>query len=206
MGVITAIETQKKHGKRRSIFVDGQFVAGVHEEVAAALGLNVGQTFDRDQLAELIRAETVRKARERALKLIGYRDRSESEIRKRLIGSNFPEDVVEEVVDQLSRSGLLDDLKFSRDWVKSRTASKPMGRTRLAFELRSKGVDAPIVEEVLEALNPEAEYELALSAAEARLRKLNRDDPSTSNKLSSFLQRRGFSWDVIERVLNALFE
>ena len=182
--------------------MDGEFVAGVHEDVAAALNLGVGQSFDRDRLVELVKAETMRKARERALRLIGYRDRSKSEIRKRLVGSDFPEDIVEEVVDHLSRAGLLDDRKFSRDWVKSRTASKPMGRTRLAWELRSRGVDAPIVEQALEGLDQEAEYGLARSVAEARLRKMDRDDPSVRSKLGSFLRRRGFSWDVIERVLD----
>ncbi len=202
MSVITAIEAQKKRGTRRSIFVDGEFVAGVHEDVAAALNLGVGQSFDGGRLAELLRAETVRKARERALRLIGCRDRSKSEIRKRLVGSDFPEDIVEEVIDQLSRAGLLDDRKFSRDWVKSRTASKPMGRTRLAWELRSRGIDAPTVEQALEGLDQETEYGLARSLAEARLRRTDRDAPSVRNKLGSFLRRRGFSWDVIERVLD----
>ncbi len=204
MGTITAIETQKRRGRRRSVFVDGEFVAGVHEDVVAALNLGVGQSFDRERLVELVRAETLRKARERALKLIGYRDRSESEVRKRLLGSDFPEDIVREVIDQLFRTGLLDDRKFSRDWVQSRTASKPMGRARLAHELRSRGVDAPIVEEALESLDPQTEYELAHSVAEARLAKMDRGDPSLRSRLSAFLRRRGFSWDVIDRAIREL--
>jgi len=202
MSVITAIEVQKKRGKRRSIFVDGEFVAGVHEDVAAALNLGVGQSFDREKLVELLRAETFRKARERALRLISYRDRSESEIRRRLVGSDFPEDIVEEVIDHLTRMGLLDDRKFCREWVASRTAAKPMGRTRLASELRSRGVDAQIVEEALEVLDPESELDLARSTAQSRLRKMDRADPSVRNKLGSFLRRRGFDWDVITRVLD----
>ncbi|MGB9619528.1 MAG: regulatory protein RecX [Armatimonadota bacterium] len=204
MSIITAIEVQKNRGKRRSIFVDGEFVAGVHEDVAAALKLDVGQSFDRQRLIELLRTETVRKARERALRLIRYRDRSVSEIRRRLVGSDFPEDIVEEVIDELTRVGLLDDRKFSRDWVTSRTAAKPMGKTRLAFELGSRGVEAPIVEEALEGLDPEAEYKLARSTAETRLIKMDRGDPTVRNKLGSFLSRRGFDWDVIVRVLDEL--
>ena len=204
MSVITAIETQKRRGKRRSIFVDGEFVAGVHEDVVAALSLSVGQSFEPDRLSELLRAETLRKARESALRLIGYRDRSTAEMRRRLAGSDFPEDVVVEVVDQLSRSGLLDDGKFSRDWVKSRTASKPMGRARLAWELKSKGVDAPVVEEALEAIDGEAELELARSVAQNKLRKMDPRDPSLREKLGSFLRRRGFGWDVIARAVDAL--
>ena len=202
MGVITAIEAQKKREDRRSIFVDGEFVAGAHEEVIVALGLRVGQVFDGERLAAVIQQETTRKARESALRLLSYRDRTESEIRKRLVGNDFPEDIVDVVVDQLSRAGLLDDGKFSRDWVKSRTLSKPMGRTRLAWELRAKGVDEPKVEAALEALDENAEYEMALSLARRKTEKSDVSDPSLRNRTASFLRRRGFGWDAISRALD----
>ncbi len=204
MGTITAIEAQKKRSNRRSIFVDGEFVAGAHEDVVIALGLSVGQAFDRDRLVELLRAETARKARESAIRLINYRDRSVSEVRRRLTGDDFPEEIVDQVIDQLSRAGLLNDQKFSRDWVKARSASKPMGKTRLAWELRSKGVDAPTVDEALEAVDPDTEYALAQSVAAQKLRKMDRSDPMLRNKLGAFLRRRGFDWDTITRVTDDL--
>ena len=204
MNTITAIEAQQKRRGRRSIFVDGEFVIGVHEDVVAALNLSVGQSLDRDRLVGLVEAETTRKAREAALRLINYRDRSKSEIRKRLIGSGFPDNIVEEVVDQLSRVGLLDDEKFCRDWVRSRTAAKPMGKARLAWELRSRGVEAACVEQALEAISEDAEYEMALSLAQRKIGKTSRDNPSLKTRLSPFLQRRGFSWDVIKAVVDRL--
>lgn len=204
MSTITAIEAQKKRGNRRSIFVDGEFVAGVHEDIVVVLGLAVGQTFDRDRLVELLKAETARKARENAIRLINYRDRSVSEVRRRLVGDDFPQEVVDDVIDQLSRAGLLDDEKFSRDWVKARSASKPMGRTRLAWELRSRGVDAPTVDEALEAVDEAAECELARTVAAQKLKKMDCSDPLTRNRLGSFLRRRGFDWNVISRVMDEL--
>jgi len=204
MGTITAIEPQKKRANRRSIFVDGEFLVGTHEDIVFTLGLSVGQSFDENRLEDLLRAETVRKVRESALRLLDYRDRSVSEIRKRLLGDEFPEDVVEEVIAQLNSSGFLDDVKFSRDWVKSRTAAKPMGRTRLAWELRSKGVDAPIVEEALENLDADTEYELALSIAQKKIEKADTSDINLKNRLGSLLRRRGFGWEVINKVLDEL--
>ncbi|MCE5200125.1 MAG: regulatory protein RecX [Armatimonadota bacterium] len=205
MSTITAIEPQKRREDRRSVFVDGQFLVGTHADIVEILGLKVGQSFDEDRLLELLRAETLRKARESALRLLSYRDRSVSEIRRRLIGSDFPEDVVEEVIDQLIRNELLDDEKFSQAWVKSRNASKPMGKTRLAWELRSKGVDAVKVEEALESIDEVTEFKLALSVAEKKIGKADRSDPGVKNRLGSFLQRRGFGWEVIGRVFNELF-
>lgn len=205
MGRITAIEAQKRRGDRMSVFVDGEFVVGAHEEVILALGLAVGQAFENEQLLALVRAETLRKARESALRLLSYRSRSVTEIRRKLVGNNFPEEVVDEVVEQLSRTGLLDDEKFSRDWVKSRTtSSRPMGRTRLAWELRSKGVEPTMVDEALEDVDEDTEYAMALSLASRKMAKSDRNDPSIRNRLSSFLRRRGFSWEITGKVIQEL--
>ena len=204
MGTITAIEAQKKRSDRVSVFVDGQFVAGAHAEVIAALGLTVGQTFDSDRLAEVIRKETTRKARESALRLLSYRDRSESEIRRRLAGNDFPEDIVDEVIDHLAGVGLIDDEKFSRDWVKQRTISRPMGRTRLAWELRAKGIDQPAIEQALQDLDENAEYEMALSLAQKKADRSDTSDPAFRTRTASFLRRRGFRWDAVAKALDEL--
>jgi regulatory protein len=204
MGIITAIEQQKRHGYRRSIFVDGEFLIGTHEDIIVALGLGIGQSFDDDRLVEILKAEEIRKAKESAFRLLGYRDRSVSEIRKRLIGSDFHEDTVEEVIKQLSGCGLLNDDKFSKGWVNSRIAAKPMGRARLAWELRSKGVDASTVESALEGLDEEAEFGLALSVARKKVDKSDGFGPDSKKRLDSFLARRGFGWEVINRVFEEL--
>lgn len=204
MGVITAIEAQKRRGDRRSIFVDGDFVAGAHEEVILALGLRVGQTFDNERLTQVIKQETSRKALEKALRLLSYRDRTKSEIQKRLLGDDFPEDIVDDVIGRLLDMGYLDDRQFSRDWVKTRTIAKPMGRTRLAWELRAKGVDAPAVEEALEGLDENAEYELALSLAQKKAERSDAGDPSFRTRTASFLRRRGFGWSAIARALDEI--
>jgi len=204
MDTITAIETQKRRGNRVSIFVDGEFVVGAHEEVVASLGLGVGQTFNRERLSELVRAETIRKARESALRLISYRDRSVSEVRKRLLGNDFPEEIVEEVIDYLSGIELLDDAKFSRDYVKSRIASRPAGKTRLAWELRSRGIKADDLESALGDVDEQTEYRLARDLVAHKLDKADSFDPALRNRLAGFLGRRGFGWEVIRRVLDEL--
>jgi len=74
----------------------------------------------------------------------------------------------------------------------------------LEWELKSRGVDGPLVEESLSDLDENAEYELALSLAMRKVDKAGSDDPSMKNKLSSYLRRRGFGWEVIKRVFKSL--
>jgi len=205
MDTITAIETQKRRSNRMSIYVNGRFAAGVDEEVVAALGLCVGQRIDENRLAQMLRAETVRRARQVALNLLSFRPRTRNELSRRLILKGYPEDVTDEVLAALAGAGLVNDEQFTKDWVADRLQSKPMGSVRIAWELRQKGVAQEVVQQALESIDSETEYELALGLARKRLQRLGVEaSDEERRRLASFLRRRGFSWDVTNRVIDEL--
>ena len=203
MARITSIEPQKRRPRRRSVFVDGEFAAGVDQEVVLALGLRVGHEVDEKRLREMLRAEEVRKAREDALMLLGYRARSVRELERRLKQKGYEEDIVEEVLTGLERADLLNDERFASDWVRSRTAARPMGRARLSWELRQKGVQKEKVEDALEDIDEEREFEMALELARSKAnRSPGVDVFAERRRLAGLLGRRGFGWEIVSRVLN----
>ncbi|MFQ3548417.1 MAG: regulatory protein RecX [Armatimonadota bacterium] len=204
MGIITAIETQKKNGNRVSIYIDGRFALGVHSYVAEKLDLSVNQSIDEKKLSDIIYAETLNYAKYRALRLIAYRDRSKEEIRRRLISAGIAEDVVDEVIIQLINEGLINDEKFCEGYVKSRMASKPMGKKRLTIELSTKGVQNTDIENALSDISDENEYETAYGLAVKKVRKKECLDLDEKRKLGNFLARRGFGWETIRKVIERL--
>jgi len=200
---ITAIETQSRRGNRRSIFIDGEFAFGVDEEVVAGLGLKVGQEVHDEDLNRVLRAELIRKAREDALMLLKYRQRSENEMAKRLVLKGNPPEVVEEVIAGLERVGLLNDAAFSRQWIRNRLAQKPMGRRGLTWELRQKGVPDDLIEEALRDVGGDDEFEAALELARRKL-KTDSDLMTEKRRLASLLRRRGFEWETVSTVLDQI--
>lgn len=202
---ISAIETQEKKAGRRSIFVNGEFAIGVDESVVADLGLHVGQQISEEELQNIVRAELVVKAKARALKLLEYRARSRMEIARRLRRAGFAEDVVEETLTRLEDLGLVDDAEFARSWVNHRLAGKVMGKARIKWELRQKGVPTDVAEEALSAVDTDAERQSAIDAAKRRWQKDSSPDERTRRRrLASFLRRQGFDWETITEALNEL--
>ena len=202
---ITAIEPQVKRPDRVSVYIDGEFALGMHAEVAAAEGLRVGQTVNVNELQALARAEELRRARDSALHFLGYRDRSRQEVRRRLAQKGYDPELVEETLQALDRSGLVNDAEFSRSWVRARTGSRPMGRSRIAAELRQKGVERELIDEALAPVDPEAELGLALAVGRRKVEQLRREDIRTARqKLGAALMRRGFSWEVSSKALDIL--
>jgi regulatory protein len=202
---VTAIEAQRRAG-RVSVFLDGEFALGMHEEVAEALGLRTGQELSPDELQAMVRAETRRRAKENALRLLGFRARSRDELRRRLERKGYESVVIDDVLAELVSSQLLDDTQFTRAWVEARTTGRPMGRQRIAWELRQKGVDPETIGEALEARSsPDAELGLAMTVGRQtveRVRGMERQ--AARRKLAAALQRRGFSWSVTAVVLERL--
>jgi regulatory protein len=202
---ITGIEPQRRHPERVSIFVDGAFAIGVDGAVAVALGLRVGQSVDTARLQEIARAEELRQALDRALHFLGYRARSQAEVRRRLLQKGYEEEIVDQVIDRLREGGLLDDSQFTEAWVRARTTGRGMGPRRIAWELRQKGVDAETVRDAVGRIDEETELGLALKVGRQKAESVRGEPmPVARRKVAAALQRRGFSWEVTSRVLDMI--
>ena len=201
MNKITAIEAQARHKNRRSIFVDGKFLIGLNEDVVAELGLRVGQEICEEELRRMLRGESVRSAREDALRLLEYRQRSVNELARRLAAKGHSQDVIEEVIAGLRRVDLLDDAAFSKQWVRSRLAQRPTGRRGLNWELRRKGIPNDLIDEALQEISDEDELEAALKAIHGKLKTATSDPSGEKRRLVSLLRRRGFGWETVSTAL-----
>lgn len=145
----------------------------------------------------------LKKAKFYALKVLNFRPRSVEELTEKLKTKGYADPVIGAVVEEFAKKGLLDDSKFSRLWVESRLAARPTGASILKKELKARGVDEKTAEKVLEAsLKGRDEYETVKQLADDRMVHLKGLDKTTAKRrLFGFLKRRGFSTDIIFRVL-----
>jgi len=128
-GKITALRFQKRNKDRVNVYIDGQFAFGLAAIEAARL--QVGQTLSDDDVARLRVRDEVERAYERALNFLSYRPRSEAEVRRNLYKKDVEDEVVEVVVERLTRAGLVDDREFARYWVENRLQFNPRGARAL---------------------------------------------------------------------------
>ena len=197
---ITALKAQKHNPDRVSVYLDGEYAFGLFRIVAA--WLQVGQELEEEVIRQLNQAEASEKAYQRALNFLSFRVRTESEVHRNLKKHDTPESVIEDVLERLRRNRLVDDHHFANSWVENRSQFRPRGRRALQSELRQKGVDQEIIQEVLQDLDEE---ELAYQVAKKSVRKYRKFEwPEFRKKLLGFLARRGFNYavaaPVVERV------
>jgi len=88
---------------------------------------------------------------EAALRFLEARQRSVSEVRRRLTTAGYREDLVTAAIERLGELGMLDDEAFATQWVESRDRARPRGERALRQELRQKGIDSETIARTLEA-------------------------------------------------------
>jgi regulatory protein len=205
-GTITAIAGQAHDPDRVSIFIDGDFALGVARDIADELGLHTGLSLDQAALADLLAREDLHRATAAALTFLAYRPRSEGEIRTRLRKADVPDDTISLVIDRLRSWHYVDDADFARRWIENRATHRPRGARLLAEELRAKGIPPQLMAEALDEAEID-EFADALELARQRSRQLAGLEPAVrERRLSGFLARRGYGFDVIRTTLNTLRE
>ena len=200
---ITAIEPQQKNPQRVNIYLDGEFAFGLSSIMAA--WLTVGQELGDQKIESLKTGDELEVTYQKALHFLSYRPRSSAEVRQNLVKRGISEPLVEETMNRLQASGLVNDEAFARAWVENRNSFRPRGKPALRMELRQKGLSEEIVQTVLDTQVNEAA--LAFQAARKYARRLTGLDwLEFRQKLSGFLARRGFSYTSIAPVVSEVWK
>lgn len=203
-GTITALEDQVRDPERISVYLDGEFAFGLSRVLVVQHNLYVGRSLSAAEVDALRAADEAERAVQAGLRLLAVRPRSEREIRDRLRRKGFAEPAIEAAIERLRGWRYLDDAEFARLWIEHRQATGPRGRRLLELELRAKGIDPETVAETVETAELDEEA-AARAVALKHLSRLARLDPVTRRRrLVGALQRRGFDWEVIRRVLGTL--
>ena len=147
--------------------------------------------------------EDLKTAKSQALKHLSYRDRSKRELTQYLEKKEHAPAVIEKTIQYLVNLNYINDPRFAMEWGRSRIERKKFGKERVRQELFAKGIAPDIINVALDTLydaNPEKE--LALACASKKLASLHGLEPEKrSRRLAHYLQRRGFSADIIYETL-----
>lgn len=204
---ITALEPQVTNPERINVFVDGRFLLGVNASVVFQMGLELEQVLEPFQLEELQSEAALQQAVDRAYNYLSYRPRSREEVRRYLRRKETPPETIDAALARLDRLDLVNDHSFASFWVESREQFSPRGARALKNELRMKGVGREVVEELID---DEKDEERALRAGRKKALSLVRipgiDFATFRTRLGSFLQRRGFGYEISTRTIRALWK
>src|SRR5579864_6099730 len=204
---ITSLEPQVNNPERINLYVDGRFLLGVNAEIVLKMGLQVEQELLPEQLELLQSEEAEQRAVDRALNYLSYRPRSREEVRRYLRRKETPPEIIEAALARLDRLDFVNDRAFAGFWIENREQFSPRGARALKNELRLKGVDREVVDEMVDEEQDEQRALLAgRKKAMLLLHQPAMDYATFRARLGAFLLRRGFGYQVAARTVKALWQ
>jgi regulatory protein len=140
-----------------------------------------------------------------ALNALVARAKSKGELLAHLKKRGVEDDVAQATIFRLQESGLINDEEFAKAWTQSRHTSKKLSKRIIAGELRTRGVDQSSIDQALDEIDDESEYRTAFSLGMKKYNTMSRLEPEVQIlRIQSLLQRKGFSFPTIARVIREL--
>jgi len=219
---ITSLEPQKT-SSRISVYLEGDFAFGLYRDLASKARLKVGTRLKTADIDALVQADLVERFFDSACRILSHRPHSTHEIKSRLerkiykfkpkvrmelwdsLDIAWP-NIVQAVLDKLADYDYLNDEEFAKWWVDQRRYSnKPKGDYLIRRELLLRGVEIGLIDRLLLTDTSPSEHSRALAAARKVLYKYqNLPSREAHRKLSGYLRRQGFGWEVIREVIGDL--
>lgn len=198
---ISKIETQKKNKDRLNIYIDDTFAFGISTDVYLKYSLKKNQEIDNEFIEEILLAEENSKAINSAVKYLSYRQRSIKEMTDHLNRKGYDGIIIEKTLDYLLDKNYLNDYEFAESFIKDKSYLNKYGINKIRYELLNKGVSKEIIAKTLTFDNDE-EFDNAMELAIKKMKSYkNQDRDSIYRKLGGFLQRKGYRYDTVKKVL-----
>lgn len=144
-----------------------------------------------------------KRAKKRALHLLEKMDRTEEQLRRKLLEGQYPRELADEAVAYVKSYRYIDDERYARTFI--RLNQERRSAARMKMDLLAKGVAADIIEAALEE-----ELETAPETLIQRLLEKKHFEPQAADaretaRMYQYLLRRGFRSQEIMHVLKADF-
>lgn len=204
ISIITLVEKQKRGRHRYNIFLNEEYAFSVHEDILIKHRLAKGESVQLQELEKIIQDEERNNAYIKAIRVIGRRPHSSSELKRKLKESGYEPPIIDWVIEKLASQKYLNDEEFAKMWTDSRIISQKKGRNLVRQELQQKGIDKEFVKHAMDNINPEDEIAGAMKIAQTKWKQTSGETFDKKRKTAAFLMRRGFTGAVVTKVLGQL--
>jgi len=196
---VTAIEQQKKDPDKYNVFVDGEFAFSLYMQDILFFKIKENEEIAEDKYSYIVNEVIYIKAQDKALNYLGFKMRTEKEIRDKLESYDYSENVIERVMEFLLKYNYIDDFKYAMSYIRQTQRLKPLGSYGIKMKLREYGVKDEIIENaILESELDEEEDAYSLLMKKKGTKEII--DEKEKKKYHDFLLRRGYSYDIIRNV------
>lgn len=194
--LVTGIETI---GKAKSkIYIDGEYSFVLYRSEINRYHLKENNKISMETYKEIIDDVIIKRAKARSLYLLKNMDKTEFQLRSKLMQNFYKDDVIDIAVDYVKSFHYIDDVRYSENYILSR--SKYKSKKQIVQELLIKGISKNIIDQLYE-ISDYDETEAIIKHIKKKKIDLTAVSKIEIQKLYTSLLRKGFSSEKIRDVI-----
>lgn len=196
--MLNIISVEKFKGSTYQVNFDEGEPAFINSEIIVQYNIKGGVSIPESAWNQVVYANEFRRARERALYLMDYRDHSYIELFKKL-EKNYDEDICYDVIDSLVEVGIVDDRRYAENLAQRLMEVKRCGYYKAVQEMRQKGISKELANEILSEYEDTTQERLKDLIESKYARRL--EDEDGIKKVKNALVRNGYSYKDVNAAL-----
>ncbi len=179
----------------------------LHIDIITDFSVRTGMELERDELRKIVYASNFRRAYQRALFLLDYRDYSAKEMTEKLIKTYKSETLCSAVLKKLKENGFIDDVRYAERLARKLVEIRKFGCRRAKREIMLKGIDQFTAEDTLAVYDDRFSENLMELLKTKHSRYLtDSSDRKSIEKVKNALVRYGYDFSDINRAVKEYFE
>ncbi len=184
---------------RYLVHLEGGEFFPLNKTEAERYGIRKGVILTEEAYHEIMDELLPKKVCKRAMYYLLKMDRTESQLRKKLRDSLYPDSLIDYAIDYVKSFHYIDDVRYAAAYIEYRRDSR--SRRQLVSELKGKGVSSEDIEKAFEQTGLPDEEDQIRYWQEKRHYRPEEADWKEREKFYQFLMRKGFSLSAIRKVL-----
>lgn len=205
--IITKLEVVGK--QKINVYIDEEFAFWLYRKEVALHGLKELDIITPTKLEDIIENTVFYRCKLKALQLLQHMDRTEKELKDRLIKEAYPFDIVDRTMEYVRSFHYIDDVRYAVSYIRLKRTTK--SKRQISMWLNGKGIYEETIQQAYAELNESEEgmedFEDPEIAAIRRIVSKKCRDLSTLTKeeklkISASLYRKGFSSENIRKVFS----
>lgn len=186
------------NGKRRIRFDHSESLILYYSETRGCK-LEEGNFISSEVYEHLLKEVVGKRAKKRALHLLEQMDRTEQQLREKLLASEYPECCVEDAIAYVKSFHYLDDQRYAETF--TRYKKEKFSRQQIKQKLMMKGISRDIVADAIETEYDVDESVHIRSLLEKKHFSSKNADEGEFRRVYNYLLRRGFrSNDILKEM------
>jgi regulatory protein len=146
---------------------------------------------------------TENEAISRLQKICSQQEKCLFDISRKLAEWKIPVNQANNILEKLLEDKFIDELRYSKSFVRDKFRFNGWGKIRLRYVLRQKRIDENIIHDALTEIDETTYYSMITGLLEKKRKTLkDKDMDIVKSKLIKYAQSKGFEYDVIRQALH----